>query len=78
MATSAAFLVRRSLQVLIFLVRVVAGWAAPDWSAVTVDGEFVFLPDDSPSHMAEDVYLRAFPSSLEGSITDGSPVQQNP
>lgn len=56
----------------------VVGWVAPDWSAVTVDGEFVFLPEDSPSRIAEKVYAEAFPRSLEGSITDGSPVQQNP
>ncbi|MBX3438840.1 MAG: MMPL family transporter, partial [Planctomycetaceae bacterium] len=55
-----------------------AYWLAPDWSAVTLDGEFVFLPSDSPSRLAEDVYRRAFPDSLTGSITDDSPVQQNP
>ena len=51
---------------------------APDWSAVTVDGEFVFLPEDSPSRVGEEVYRRAFPDSLTGSITDDSPVRQNP
>ncbi len=51
---------------------------APDWSAVTVDGEFVFLPEDSPSRVGEEVYRRAFPDSLTGSITDDSPVQLNP
>ncbi len=51
---------------------------APDWTKVTQDGEFVFLPQDAPSREAEDLYRRAFPDSLEGSIEDGSSVQQNP
>ncbi len=51
---------------------------APDWTEVTQDGEFVFLPEDSSSRVAEDLYRKAFPDSLEGSIEDGSSIQQNP
>ncbi|MCA9025412.1 MAG: MMPL family transporter [Planctomycetaceae bacterium] len=51
---------------------------APDWAKVTQDGEFVFLPTDSSSRVAEGLYRDAFPDSLEGSIEDGSSIQQNP
>ncbi|MGE4001554.1 MAG: MMPL family transporter, partial [Planctomycetaceae bacterium] len=66
--------------ILLFWVAVACAlvWMAPDWSAVTMDGEFIFLPEDAPSRLAEDIYRRAFPDSLEGNITDDSPVQQNP
>ncbi|MCA9074271.1 MAG: MMPL family transporter [Planctomycetaceae bacterium] len=55
-----------------------AVFVAPDWSSVTQDGEFVFLPEDASSRAAEDLYRRAFPSSLEGDIKSGSSIQQNP
>ena len=63
------------------------GWAllflavwqfAPDFSDVTEDGEFVFLPEDSPSRVAEDLYRRAFPSSVEETEDSDTTVQQNP
>lgn len=54
---------------------------APDWTEVSREGEFAFLPDDSVSKRAEAVYRQAFPgpaaSTDEGD--DGSGVvQQNP
>jgi putative drug exporter of the RND superfamily len=49
---------------------------APHYTEVTQDGEFVFLPADSPSRRAEDLYRRAFPDSVEED-EDGA-VQQNP
>jgi putative drug exporter of the RND superfamily len=50
--------------------------AAPPYTEVTQDGEFVFLPADSPSRRAEDLYRRAFPDSVQAE-EDGA-VQQNP
>jgi RND superfamily putative drug exporter len=47
-----------------------AGWvglllatdhAAPPWDSVARDKEFGFLPEDSPSRRAEEVYAKAFP-----------------
>src|SRR5437868_776589 len=36
-------------------------WAAPPWNEVAQDKEFAFLPADSPSRRAEEVFARAFP-----------------
>jgi RND superfamily putative drug exporter len=36
-------------------------YAAPLWNQVAQDREFDFLPPDSPSRQAEEVYARAFP-----------------
>ncbi|MFG0295949.1 MAG: hypothetical protein ACF8PG_08585, partial [Maioricimonas sp. JB045] len=44
-----------------FLLAIVAAVTAPEWSLVTLDGEFVFLPEDSPSRRAEELYREAFP-----------------
>ncbi|HLJ11754.1 MAG TPA: MMPL family transporter, partial [Planctomycetaceae bacterium] len=38
--------------------------AAPDWSDVAQDGEFSFLPEDSPSRLGDDLFNKAFPHDL--------------
>ena len=39
-------------------------WAAPAWKTVVRDGEFDFLPEDSPSLRGERVAKRAFPNDV--------------
>ena len=39
-------------------------WAAPEWDAVVRDGEFDFLPHDSPSLRGEEVFKRSFPDDV--------------
>src|SRR5437868_2891611 len=39
-------------------------FAAPDWSSIAQDGEFSFLPSDSPSRRADDLFKQAFPHDL--------------
>jgi RND superfamily putative drug exporter len=55
---------------------------APHSLEVTQDGEFVFLPTDSPSRVAETLYRRAFPAAepAAGDEEESRPagVQQNP
>jgi putative drug exporter of the RND superfamily len=55
---------------------VLAGWAAllvgtwyaaPPWSDATQDREFAFLPADSPSRRAEEVFAEVFPQDGQGS-----------
>ena len=42
---------------------------APEWSTVIENGEFAFLPDDSPSRLAEIGFRTAFPDDmLESSV----------
>jgi RND superfamily putative drug exporter len=36
-------------------------YAAPPWEQVAQDKEFAFLPENSPSRQAEDLFARAFP-----------------
>ncbi|MCC7423713.1 MAG: MMPL family transporter [Planctomycetaceae bacterium] len=40
---------------------------APPWDSVVHDGEFHFLPDDAPSHRAEELFERAFSHDFLGS-----------
>lgn len=43
--------------------------SAPEWSSVVKNGEFAFLPPDSPSRLAEQGFRTAFPEDmLESSI----------
>ena len=42
-------------------VLVVAMMAAPDWLSVAENGEFAFLPEDSPSRIAAAEFRKAFP-----------------
>ena len=39
-------------------------YAAPEWSTVVQNGEFAFLPGDSPSLQGEKLFKRAFPDDL--------------
>ncbi|WP_339729547.1 MMPL family transporter [uncultured Gimesia sp.] len=39
-------------------------YAAPEWSSVVQNGEFAFLPSDSPSLQGEKLFKRAFPDDL--------------
>ncbi|QDU08853.1 MMPL family transporter [Gimesia aquarii] len=39
-------------------------YAAPEWSTVVQNGEFAFLPGDSPSLLGEKLFKRAFPDDL--------------
>lgn len=41
--------------------------AAPDWESVVTQGEFAFLPADSPSRLAEAQLKEAFPDADSGS-----------
>src|SRR5205085_7952472 len=38
--------------------------AAPGWSTIAQDGEFSFLPADSPSRRADTLFDQAFPQDL--------------
>ncbi|REJ72125.1 MAG: hypothetical protein DWQ29_21925, partial [Planctomycetota bacterium] len=51
--------------------------SAPEWSDVSQEGEFTFLPEDSPSRQAEELYRRAFPSGKDGGEGE-SEVRQDP
>jgi RND superfamily putative drug exporter len=42
-------------------------WAAPPWNQVAQDREFAFLPANSPSRVADDMLVRAFPEDHTGS-----------
>jgi RND superfamily putative drug exporter len=46
-----------------FAVGILAIATAPDWSEVSKEGEFAFLPEDSVSKRAEAVYREAFPAT---------------
>ncbi|MBI3865935.1 MAG: hypothetical protein HY290_29010, partial [Planctomycetia bacterium] len=37
---------------------------APDWNQVTRDGQFSFLPANSPSRIADDLFKKAFPHDV--------------
>lgn len=39
-------------------------YAAPEWSSVVQNGEFAFLPEDSPSLQGENLFKLAFPDDL--------------
>ena len=45
-------------------VLVVASAAAPPLEDVVQSGEFAFLPPDSPSRIAEEIFAKAFPDDL--------------
>jgi RND superfamily putative drug exporter len=45
----------------------VTRWVAPAWNDVALDREFAFLPQDSPSRVAQDMIARAFPNEHLGS-----------
>ena len=65
-----------------FLLAIIAAVTAPEWSLVTLDGEFVFLPEDSPSRRAEELYREAFPPPDVGASDQENEVavavQQDP
>ena len=46
--------------VLFFVLR----WAAPPWSQVAKDGQFSFLPPDSPSRRGDELFNAAFPVTI--------------
>ncbi|QDT77481.1 Membrane transport protein mmpL8 [Gimesia maris] len=52
--------------ILVCWVVAVAGisYVAPEWSSVVMNGEFAFLPADSPSLQGEKLFKRAFPDDL--------------
>jgi RND superfamily putative drug exporter len=63
-----------------YSVVVALGWMAllatlvalgPQWLSVTRDGEFAFLPEDSPSRVAENLYREAFTATLDDAQIDG-------
>ncbi len=39
-------------------------WVAPPWSQVVEDGQFSFLPEDSPSRRGDELFNDAFPHDL--------------
>jgi RND superfamily putative drug exporter len=39
-------------------------WAAPGWQSVAQDGQFSFLPADSPSRRADDLFQQSFPCDV--------------
>ena len=41
-------------------VSILAHSTSPDWTSVAQQGEFAFLPEDSPSRQAEDLYRQAY------------------
>ena len=43
-------------------------WAAPPWQSVARDGEFAFLPKDSPSLAAEDLFQKAWGVPLASNV----------
>lgn len=51
---------------------------APEWSDVSLEGEFTFLPEDSASRQAEALYRRAFPSVKQGGGEGANEVRQDP
>ncbi|MCA9033615.1 MAG: MMPL family transporter [Planctomycetaceae bacterium] len=66
------------------LLLLVSFLAAPEWSTVVQNGEFAFLPSDSPSRLAELGFRTAFPDDmLESSVVlvvrreDGSVDRDN-
>ena len=60
------FVLRRWRPLLVFWVVLVvlASSLAPNWYDVVIDGEFGFLPEASPSRIAEDVFADAFPNDI--------------
>jgi len=56
-------------------------WQAPDWDSVAEEGEFEFLPPDSPTRRGEKLLQRAFPDERDKSSVvlvltrgDGKPL----
>ncbi|MEZ6059936.1 MAG: MMPL family transporter [Planctomycetaceae bacterium] len=54
---------RKAPLIIALWVAILAGavLAAPDWLSVAENGEFAFLPQDSPSRIAEQEFRKAFP-----------------
>lgn len=48
---------------------------ASDWTDVSQEGEFTFLPDDTPSRQAEHLFREAFPTPTD---SDEQPVHADP
>jgi RND superfamily putative drug exporter len=55
---------------LVFWLAALAGlkWAAPPWKDVAADGEFAFLPKDSPSRVAEELFRQAWGEPLASNV----------
>src|SRR5436190_6311396 len=62
----AGFVNRTWLAILILwvVIAVALHSAAPEWSSVAQDGEFSFLPADSPARQADTLFNQAFPQDL--------------
>lgn len=59
---------RGSWLIVAWLVLLVAAWrSAPEWSVVAKQGEFDFLPDDTPSRQGQKLLSQAFPEDVLGS-----------
>ncbi len=43
-------------------------WVAPAWKDVAADGEFAFLPKDSPSRVAEDLFRNGWDEPLASNV----------
>ena len=43
-------------------------WAAPPWKEVAADGEFAFLPKDSPSLIAEELFRKGWDEPLASNV----------
>ncbi len=57
---------KRSLSIILIwaVALLIAVMIAPPWTSVIRNGEFAFLPDDSPSRIAEQEFLKAFPDDM--------------
>lgn len=65
-ASLAAFVNRAWLFLLIgwIVLTIALRFVAPDWNEVAEDGQFSFLPADSPSRRADELFNKAFPRDL--------------
>src|SRR5258708_10367586 len=65
-AAIGGFLNRTWIAVLAFwiILAVALHAAGPDWGSIAQDGEFSFLPSDSPSRRADKLFQQAFPHDL--------------
>lgn len=62
----AGFVNRTWLAILLLWIMIAAAlhFAAPGWSSIAQDGEFSFLPADSPARQADALFNQAFPKDL--------------